>query len=296
MATTAPSQVHADPSPKSPEGVLPTFVVVGGMKCGTSSLYHYLRLHPEVAMAAKKELAYFTEEGNWREGESWYRSWFSPEDRVRGEASPQYTCYPHFAGVPERMHALIPDALLIYVVRDPVERLISHYRHNVASGRESRSLTEALDEPDSMYLARSQYHRQLERYLDLYDRDQILVLDQADLRDRRRDTLRRVFAFLDVDPDVWDIRFHRQHHRTQRKRVYTPTGERLAATWPMRQVARLPEPIRWVVEDVVYWPVSRPVPRPTVTAALREQIGEQLAEDVSRWRALTGCPYTHWSI
>lgn len=285
-------------STKPPPGfeALPTFIIIGAMKAGTSSLYHYLRLHPEVAMAAEKELAYFVSAWNWKRGEAWYRGWFDPSAAARGEASPQYTCYPQYPDVPERMHALLPDVRLLYVVRDPVERLVSHYRHNVAKGIEQRPLADALDEPDAVYLVRSQYYRQIERFLRFYERDQLLIVDQADLRDRRRATLQKVFAFLGVDPLVWDIRYHREHHRTSRKRILTPAGERLAASWPMQQVARLPEGIRWLVEDAVYWPFSEPVPQPELTDALQTRLASMLQDDVARWRAFTDQAYAHWSL
>jgi len=286
------------PSPETStaEGALPTFIVIGGMKCGTTSLHRYLDLHPEIGMSGQKELAYFVTEWNWGQGEAWYRTQFDPRQRVRGESSPQYTSFPKYTHVPERMHTLVPEAKLIYVVRDPIERLVSHYRHNVASGRDDRELAEALAEPDSDYLARSQYFRQLERYLAVYSADRILIVDQHDLRHRRPETLREVFSFLEVDPDVWDVRFHRELHRTQRKRVKTPLGERLSKTWPMRRVAQLPEGIRWMVEDAVYWPLSHPVVEPEISPALRAEIADRLAEDLTEWRAFTGRAFAHWSL
>ena len=283
-------------APERAPGALPTFIVIGGMKCGTTSLHRYLDLHPEIGMSDKKELAYFVSEWNWGRGEAWYRAQFDPRQRVRGESSPQYTSYPKYPHIPERMHALVPEAKLIYIVRDPIERLVSHYRHNVASGRDTRELAEALADPDSDYLARSQYFRQLERYLAFYDARQILIVDQHDLRHQRRETLRTVFRFLGVDPEVWDVRFRRELHRTRRKRIRSPLGEALAQTWPMRQIARLPEGIRWMVEDPIYWPVSSPVVEPDISPRLRTKITAQLADDVAQWRAFTGDAYAHWSV
>ncbi|WP_420455803.1 sulfotransferase family protein [Rubrivirga sp.] len=278
------------------EGALPTFLIIGAMKCGTTSLHYYLSLHPEIGMSAEKELAFFVAKRNWHRGERWYRRQFDPAYGVRGEASPHYTCFSQFPDVPERMHALVPEARLIYLVRDPVDRLVSHYCHAVSMGREDRPLAEAVREPDSAYLARSQYHCQIARYLPYYGRDQILVVDQDDLLRRRRATLGEVFAFVGADPDVWDPRFEWERHRTDRKRVKTALGERVAASWPMRAIGRLPNRYRWPIEDAVYWPVSRPVERPVVSPGLRAEIARRLEADVARWRAFTGRPFSHWSL
>src|SRR3982751_2469864 len=77
-------------------GALPTFAVIGGLKCGTTSLHHYLALHPEVAMSRPKELNFFIAELNWELGRDWYASHFDAAARARGESSPHYTNRPRF--------------------------------------------------------------------------------------------------------------------------------------------------------------------------------------------------------
>ncbi|HVM40035.1 MAG TPA: hypothetical protein VM618_04550, partial [Acidimicrobiia bacterium] len=102
-------------------GRLPDFVIVGSMKSGTTSLFQYLGLHPGVGLPARKELDFFVAHRNWRRGEGWYRSQFAPvaDGLVTGESSPNYTMRHLFPGVAERMAAVVPDARLLYVVRDP---------------------------------------------------------------------------------------------------------------------------------------------------------------------------------
>jgi len=281
--------------PASP-GALPTFVILGAMKCGTTSLHAYLSLHPDVSMSTEKELAFFADGWNWKRGTDWYRRQFDAQAPVRGEASPQYTCYPQYDSIPERMHALLPDASLVYLVRDPIDRLVSHYCHDVARGFEERPLDVALREPDSKYIARSQYFRQLERYLQVYDAESILIVDQQDLRTRRRETLQEIFAFIGADPDVWDSRFEEEHHATHQKRQRSPLGKRLARTWPMRAVAHIPPRYRWTLEDALYRPFSVPLERPRVDDALHAMISAQLADDVASWRAFTGRAWSDWSL
>src|ERR671918_3082855 len=97
-------------------GALPNLIVVGGLKCGTTSLHHYLSLHPEVSMSRPKELNFFVAELNSDLGPEWYASHFDRDAPVRGETSPHYTNLPRFAGVAERMCSVAPEARLVYMV------------------------------------------------------------------------------------------------------------------------------------------------------------------------------------
>ncbi len=179
---------------------LPTFLVIGAAKAATTSLFEYVRTHPAVYMPERKELSFFVAELNWRRGLEWYSAQLAAGGCAAavGEASPTYAWWPSFSGVPQRMSAVVPDVRLIYLVRHPLERMRSMYLHAVALGRERRSASRAfLETPD--YLECSRYATQLERYLDHFDRDRLLVLLAEDLRRDRGATLRRVFEFIGVD-------------------------------------------------------------------------------------------------
>ena len=117
---------------------LPNLIIIGGLKCGTTSIHHYLGLHPEIQMSKPKELNFFVEELNWDLGLDWYASRFDDRFKVRGESSPHYTNLPRFDGVAERIHANCPDARLLYMVRDPIKRILSHWVHATGAGYETR--------------------------------------------------------------------------------------------------------------------------------------------------------------
>jgi hypothetical protein len=125
---------------------LPDFLILGAQKAGTTALYAYLRWHPEITGPSWKEVSYF--DRHYRRGLSWYRGHFpiGAGDRLVGEASPGYLFHPL---APERVRATVPDAKLIALLRDPVDRALSHYHHEVALGREPLSFDEALEaEPE----------------------------------------------------------------------------------------------------------------------------------------------------
>lgn len=180
--------------------MLPNFLVIGAHKAGTTTLYEHLRRHPDVFLAAHKEVHYFSEH-NWDRGRQWYESLFDDAAGAHaiGEASPGYACWPLFDYVPERAAALIPTARLVYIVRHPIQRLISHYRHDATYWGESQPIDEAVLDYHR-YVSRSMYALQIDRWRDAgFGADQLLVITTEDLRDRPGETLARVFGFLGVD-------------------------------------------------------------------------------------------------
>ncbi len=275
-------------------GALPNVVVIGSQKCGTQSLHYYLDAHPEISMSRTKELDFFIEEFRWHRGPGWYQRQFDSRSPVRGESSPNYSAFPRFPGVPERMASLLPEARLIYLVRDPLERIASHWVHNYARRRELGDLRTTLCHPRDSYVTRSCYHRQLQLFLEHYDASRILVLDSSDLRHKRLYTLRRIFDFLGVDPDFFHPRFDRLRQVSASQRRITRL-ERLAhRTWVGRRLLR---PLREAVEGMLG--SSSRIHRPTMEE-LREALGVEvialLRNDAEKFRSLTGLSVDHWSI
>ena len=275
-------------------GALPNLIVIGAQKCGTTSLHSYLGRHPQIGMSRRKELHYFRQRGD--RSLDWYRSWFDPRDTVRGETSPGYTNAPFDPGVPARMYAAVPDARLIYLVRDPLSRALAAWRHKVAEGQEHRSVNEALADPEGEYVVRSCYALQLGEYLPFYPTDRILLVEQEALLTERAATMTSIFDWLGVDPSYRSIWFKRRQHRTKRKRRRSPLGLWLSATRPMRAVAQLPDPARWMLEEVIYRPFSRAVPAPELDPALREQLQARFKRDTAELRRQTGRSLDRWTV
>lgn len=280
--------------PRAGRGALPNLLIIGAQKCGTSGLHYYLGLHPEVSMSKPKELNFFIEERNWPRGADWYARHFDSRAKVRGEASPNYTAYPQHTGVPERMASLIPDARLIYIVRDPLERIEAHWVHNYAKRREKGDLRQTLMHPNTSYLVRSQYFMQLQQFLNQFPAEHLLVIDQDDLRNRRLETLRRVFEFVGVDPSFQHPSFERERHRTARKKRATRLGIRLRRISRTRYGRLVPRKV-WLALDLAL-PLSKPIERPDVRDALDPEVLEVLRQDAERLREYTGRDFAHWSL
>jgi hypothetical protein len=277
--------------------MLPNLIIIGAMKCGTTSLHYYLSLHPQIFMSAEKELKYFLQERNWPKGLAWYESQFPVEAPVRGEASPSYTFYPMFDGVPKRMHSVIPDAKLIYVVRDPIERLISQYRHDLAEGKTSAPIEEAILPLDSsMYVARSKYAVQLERFLEYYPLSQILIFTQEELKARRRATLQRVFRFLGVDESFASWKFNVEMHDSRWKRRTGRVGDAVARSTSFLPFERLPALVRGPARKLLTIPFSESVARPRMSDDLLRRVADEIRDDTRRFREITGMPFDSWSV
>jgi hypothetical protein len=185
--------------------VLPNFLIIGAMKAGTTSLYAYVRAHPQVFMPETKELDYFIDSLNWNKGQAWYERQFAGAgDAVAvGEASPHYASGQWAEVASGHIADVLPDARLVYVLRDPLARMVSHHRHGVSEWGWQGSLDDLLLDPARRVelIGTSKYAKQIDRYLEQFDREQLCVITSEDLNQRRVETLRGVYEHLGVDPD-----------------------------------------------------------------------------------------------
>ncbi|MEY2423208.1 MAG: hypothetical protein QOI95_3275 [Acidimicrobiaceae bacterium] len=181
---------------------LPDFVLVGAMKSGTTSMFRWFAAQPDFVMPRVKEPRFFSDDDVWERGLDWYGSLFAAAGRdvLTGEASVAYTSPEGARRAAPRIAETLPDARLIYLVRDPVARLRSHYRHQLQRGRERRSLSDAIADPSSPYITYSLYWQRLAPYLEVIDAERICVVRFEDVVDPGRGGWNRVLAHLGASP------------------------------------------------------------------------------------------------
>ena len=274
---------------------LPNLIIIGAQKCGTSSLKNYLTLHPEITMP-DLEQHFFSHEHIWRKGVRWYSEQFS-DAPVRGEKSISYSMAPFYPFVPERIARVAPDAKFIYLVRDPIDRTIAGWRYHQRHNDEARTFEETfscLD--DNVYLARSRYASQLERYLAHFPLERILVIDQHDLRHDRSRTLEAVFAHLDVDTGFTSPQFTAEAQVSTAGAWRSPGAAKLAERAERVVGRRLTRRIGSLIPRGVPGLERTPPDPPVVTDELRDRLAEILAPEAARLRDLTGQPFAHWSL
>ncbi|MGD1855744.1 MAG: sulfotransferase [Leptolyngbyaceae cyanobacterium] len=190
---------------------LPNFLVIGAPKSGTTSLYQYLRAHPQVFMSSLKESYFFNRPYHYKDPQrlAEYSALFqnaSEQDIAIGEACAQYIYNPK---TPGRIHSLIPDVKLIAILRDPAERMYSEYLMACRTGEIAdfpdeheleNSFLEFLKKPELN--ANKYYFQSLKPYLETFDRSQIKVFLFEDLKQDIEKLLRDTFEFLEVDRNV----------------------------------------------------------------------------------------------
>jgi hypothetical protein len=277
----------------------PNLIIIGGLKCGTTSIHHYLGLHPEIQMTKPKELNFFVEELNWDLGMDWYRARFDDRFAVRGESSPHYTNLPRFSGVAERIERHCPDAKLLYMVRDPINRVLSHWVHATGAGYEPGDMDEVLSRPDCAYIQRSMYWMQLQPYLERFDRDRIEVITAEELQDDRQGTMRKAFRYAGVDEGFIHEQFHREWEKSSAKQGDKyQVMERLIKLPGFRafdrNFDRLPESLRWMVEKVVHDPDKPSAPKPELPDELSERLRGWFRDDVAGLQEFAGRRFDGW--
>jgi len=137
--------------------MLPHFIIIGAMNAGTTSLYHYLKTHPDIISSSPKEPSFFVQD-RFRKGLEWYKSIFKGAGRFAFEASANYSKRHLFPGVPKRMFKVVSEIKLIYLLRDPIERAKSHYMWGCAHGLEDREFSSVIKDHNCNLIKTGQYY------------------------------------------------------------------------------------------------------------------------------------------
>jgi len=276
---------------------LPTFLIIGAQKCGTSSLWAYLRQHPQVFVPSVKELNFFSKPGDDVDLET-YSRWFADAAGAAaiGEASPNYTMFPTTGDVAAKIARVLPDVRLIYLMRDPVERIRSAYHHRLAGGTEHRRVRAAL-RADPTYLQVSMYATQVEQYLRWFPRSQLLLLAAEDLKRHRAATLSSVLSFIGLDPEWQPADLDTEHNTSAQKATAPRAFTRVLGDALIRSgaVKFAPRRIGKVSEHSV---MRRPI-RPSDTAlsdGLREELINALRPELERLTLLMPPSFDAWGL
>ncbi len=270
----------------------PDFIVIGGMKSGTTSLYHYLGCHPDIAVSHRKEVNFFTRHLYRKKTIDWYEKQFPSGSRVAGDVSPVYSKLHLDPGIPERIRSALPHARLIYLVRDPVKRFVSHYQHILAKARTTLDpdtfVSEELNREGNVFLTGC-YYKQLQGYLKFFPPEQILIVECEALRARTGRELARIFEFVGVSTDFVAEEFEQLHHLSSNKYMLNAIGQRLQAIAGTRRTLRLS---RSRVG-------RRLLSRPMGAVSLQPQVRTALVDAYAPWNQLlrehTGLTLDHWS-
>ncbi len=179
--------------------MLVDFMIIGAQKSGTTSLASQLGNHPSICFCKVKEPGYFHNGGDWRAGLDDYHCLYSPEvGQLLGEASTMYTFLPEFRRTAKVLHEYNPNLRLIYIMRHPVERIVSHYTHRLLRNQVKVEPETAVF-ADPVYINRSRYGVQIQPYIELFGKDNVLLLIFEEYVADQIGSLEKIAQFLQID-------------------------------------------------------------------------------------------------
>ena len=268
------------------------------MKCGTSTVCAYLEDHPEVFMVPGAEPNFFSHDENFARGTDWYESFFDGQDsaRLRGEGSNCYALarmYPHSAA---RMAAYKPDLRLIYVVRHPIERIVSAWIQNrIDMGdRIPPTLDRAVREMPENYLGQSLYWENLSRYRALFPDNQIHLCFMEDLKADPDAFFAGICDFL----DVVQAPPKRTHLNPSVGKAVPTTAYSVINGLPMMETVKrlLPRGLRQGFRDRFLTRRVSGDKKPDFSPAIRDWLRAELAADSAAFLEHCGKPRDHWRL
>jgi hypothetical protein len=279
------------------------FLVIGAHKSGTTALFQYLRHHPQIFLPPEKEIAFFSNESWFAQGwDKFAEEFFSQasDDVLLGKVTPQYMAYSR---VPQRIRETMPDVKLIALLRNPVDRALSHFRMAVRTNSENRAFEQAISEAkkeDALtgYLSLGEYGRILRRYCQYFPLDRLLILFADDLEARPQSVLDSIARYLGVEshtPKNLGTRYH-VGGTSQRFPRLISTVKRVYPLWRLWKL--LPERRRRIIRFWFHTEFSSASQPPAqLDPGLRAQLVEYFREDVRTLEILVGArvPWNEFS-
>jgi hypothetical protein len=275
----------------------PDFIVIGAMKCATSTVNAYLEDHADVFMPPGREPRFFAHDDRFAKGTDWYEAFFTgySGQTLCGEGSNDYAAGAMYPETAARMAAYRPDLKLIYMVRHPLDRLASAWVQNRADMGDKipPTLDRAVQEMPERYVDQSLYWKNLSRYRTHFPDEQIFIGFMEDLNADREAFFARLTAFLGVPPSSEIKRGHM--NPSQGKRIPSPAYtavNRMPFSGTLKRL--VPKALKQTVKDRL---LSRSADeRPQVSPAVRALILPELRADAEPFLAHCGKPTTYWSL
>lgn len=287
----------------------PNLFLIGAMKSGSTYLNKLLASHPSIFMCRPEEPTYFVDpsqlaklwphlwdQGFWRSEEQYLRLFESSEgEEILGEASTNYSKLPLVSGVAERIYNFNKTARFIYLLRDPIERTLSHYWHMVRYHAENRQITTAVKD-DPQFTDVSYYAMQLKSYFRYFSPDRVCVLTHEQLISAPRETMRALYEWLGVGPANIDASLFRQPENVTPEIIRMAAGPKLTHvlknTWVGRAIApRLPCSIREAVLRLSTSAVNRRLVDTSDTIKYLQPIQRKQTDELTQ---LLGRDFPEW--
>ncbi|MEM1340769.1 MAG: sulfotransferase domain-containing protein [Pseudomonadota bacterium] len=276
----------------------PDFLIIGAMKCGTSTLCAYLEDHPGAFMVPGAEPRFFSHDENFARGTDWYEGLFADAQpgQPKGEGTNSYANGARFPDAAARMAAYNPALKLIYITRHPVNRITSAWVQNRIDMGDliSPSIDDAVRAEPDRYLDQSLYWKNLSRYREHFPDSQIHIIFMEDLKTDPQSVMRGLCGFLGIDPEFEAARPHQ--NKGDSKRVPSEGWSRLKKLPGLEALAGrvLPAEARMALRDRFFSRSARDVS--DLSTATRAELVDALREDSAAFLAHAGKPTDFWKL
>ena len=282
---------------------LPNLVTIGAMKAGTTSLHEYLSLHPDIYMSEKKEINFFSHNEKYENGVEWYKKFFPLNVKIRGESSQSYSKYHLWENVPKRIYKdLGKNVKFIYILRDPLKRVYSHYNEMQAQNVAPKSLEEYVlkDLPKSEIVLTSCYKKQLDHFLAYFPLENFKIITLEDLKEDKMKVLNEIFSFLEVEnisnEELFSFTRNTSQEKTKQSKIslflsHNSVGKKINRIIPNELKNKLKS--RTVSKKILNQKINHNIQMPQET---EEKLKELFKKDVNELRSLTGLKFPNWWV
>lgn len=269
------------------------------MKSGTTSLHSYLGKHPDIFVSQNKELKFFTKETYEEKGIKWYKNQFISNKKIVGESSPQYSQSHLYPNVAKLIYKHCPNVKLIYIIRNPIDRIISNYLENVTGEQLNKSfenIMSAYELKEHPYVLTSKYFLQLSEYLKYFDRSQIHVTTLDSLQNNRLETLNKVFSFLDLSKIKDESLFNYSENQNANKTIDNIIIRIFRRITPeaLKQLLSTKLKLKLKNSQAFIWLTKTKTVRPLISQKLKTEIQLILKEDVNQLEQYLNKSLEHW--
>lgn len=275
------------------------FMIIGAMKSGTTTLADMLSQHPDICFSRKKEPHFFSKTGNWQLNIDDYKALYTPtEGQLCGEASTSYACYPEFNKTTYKsLYEFNPELKIIYIMRHPIDRMVSHYMHTYLRGYINSSFEEAVMHHTS-YVNRTRYFTQIKPYLECFGPERVFLLTFEEFLSDKQSVLQRMASFLEIDysrmGDFKDVHSNKSIGSAKKS---IKIDQLRSAQWTKQVRSLLPTTLKKNLYGLLHRLTVRTLDeKPSVSADLNKALWDLVMLDVLEIEKLMQRELTEWSI
>ncbi|MDT0555766.1 sulfotransferase family protein [Patiriisocius hiemis] len=262
------------------------FLLIGAAKSATTSLCNALTQHPDICFSEPKEPQFFSE-SNWRDKLDSYHSLFKKNTKLYGEGSTNYSKHPHYnKNIHNDIYEYNPEMKIIYIMRNPVDRIISYYTHTYNRGHETIENINNAVLNNIHYIDTGKYAMQIKPYQELFGEENVLLLFFEDFIKSYQQVLDSIFEFLDIDAIEVDEKYLNANKSFDKRVLHHKYDNPKTIFEKVKKVLL-------ILKNYTYSPkfIDK---KPILTRETKQYIINHVSKDINEIEIMTGRDLSHW--